>query len=96
LGAKAKHYRRHAARRGFERYDLELSKSDFDAIAKMARRISAAGHPTSEGRVVARQSDSRSLIEIIWRGNHLRAIYSRSMRTIVTFLPPNKQQKSII
>lgn len=87
--SRGKQYRRHAARRAHERYDLNISKADVNLLAKQARRVCAAGHPTPEGRVIERQSHTRSLLELHYKDRVLRAVFNRPHGVFVTFLPPD-------
>lgn len=83
--SKARHYRRHAARRGHERHNLSLSKSDLNVLEKRIRSIMEGND--EHGRVVERQSETRSRVRVRWDNIELDVIYSRSTRAIVTILP---------
>lgn len=82
-------FARHAKMRAYDRHDLVLHQHDLSDMAKQAGRVCAhrGKKPSPEGRVIERQSSTRSLVEINFKGKTLRVIYSRLHKAIVTVLP---------
>jgi hypothetical protein len=76
---KAKNQKRHAKRRAFERYALDLHQ---DAQASIVRAIQGG-----EARFLRRQSWRVTLWEVEHDGQRLPVVYDRKRKTIVTVLP---------
>jgi hypothetical protein len=77
--SKAEKQRRHARRRAFERYALDLHQ---DAQASIVRAIEGG-----EARFISRQSQRVSVWEVKHEGRRLPVVYDRKRKTIVTVLP---------
>jgi hypothetical protein len=74
----------HSIQRAEERYFEHLTKTDIDNINSLAR--------TTKTRLTL--SGSRTLVEVVYKDRTYYPVFSRSAKTIVTFLP--KESKEVL
>jgi hypothetical protein len=84
--SKAFNQRRHARRRAFERYALNLHQ---DAQEQIIRKIEGG-----EARFICCQSQRISIWEVNYGGKSLPVVYDQKRKTLVTVLPEEALQKA--
>lgn len=75
----ARHSRAHARKRALERYGLDLTARDLDALALAIRR--------GQSQLIRRESLTRTHHLIVCRGRVMHAVYDKTTKAIATFLP---------
>lgn len=75
---KAESQYRHAIRRAIERYDLFLSKKDYNEMVRLIQK--------SNCETLYRMSNRRSMKSILWQGQRLYLVYDNDRNTIASFL----------
>jgi hypothetical protein len=78
MGSKAKAQRRHARRRAYERFLVEWSERDLDAIVRIIQR--------GDSELIERQSLRVSKRRVTYDGLTVVVVYDRLRKTIVTVL----------
>jgi hypothetical protein len=71
--------RKHAKRRAFERYGLELNKADYNACVKIIQ--------DAQSEPILEQSNTRTWHKIKYKDKEALVVYDRKRHGIVTFLP---------
>lgn len=71
---------KHCQKRAMQRYRVELSSHDIGVMGSLIRR--------KLGVLILRQSGTRSIYEIEWKGTVFRVVYHSGTRSIATFLDP--------
>lgn len=75
--------RKHAKRRAYERYDLELSDHQYKSLCRKIQKV-----PQSEDvELVEKQSNNRRVYKIDHQGQKLKVVYDRKYSQIATFMP---------
>jgi predicted HTH domain antitoxin len=69
----------HAKRRAKERYGIELNASSYEEINNIIR--------TGNAKLLKKQSLTRKLYEVRYRGILLKVAYDKARGQVVTFLP---------
>jgi hypothetical protein len=80
---KAAAERRHARRRAFERYGLELNMRTRRGIVEAIR--------TGRSRPVRRGSNRTTVHDVDVAGTTVRVVYDSERGELVTFLPPGRR-----
>lgn len=76
---KVKSHKRHAKRRAFERYGIQITGTDISKIRRIIR--------TGKADSIKKCSNSRSVYLVLYRDIQWKVVYSRTMKTIITILP---------
>ena len=76
---KARQQTRHAKRRAFERYKLDLNDSDLLSLAKDIQN----GRATH----IFKQSQRVSIFRMMCKNTDVQVVYDGQRKTIVTFIP---------
>ena len=76
----------HAKKRALERYDLELTRTDMEAMVKQIM--------DNEVDTFYRSSTNRNTLhKVTWEGRTLIVVYDKDRKTIVTFLPEDAEAR---
>jgi hypothetical protein len=81
---KARAQTKHAKRRAFERYGVELNRHQLRELADLIR--------TGKAEFVEKQSHRVSVFRVPIGDTTARVVYDRQRKTIVTFLPPERSE----
>lgn len=78
--SKAKSQIKHAQMRARQRYGLHLTRNDIVDVAQACR--------ARRGTISAtKQTNTRTIIHLIWNDHEIKVAYDKSRGTIATFLP---------
>lgn len=80
--------RKHAVRRALERYGVDLSGNDLREIVLLIQK--------NKSVVIATQSHTRAVHDIVYGGVRYRAVYHKKTKQISTFLPPGEETRPYI
>lgn len=78
----------HAVRRLYERYDLQLSRHDYQELCRLIQRRQAT--------LLERQTCSRLKLLVNYRGHDIIVVYSTTTRQVVTALPRETEETDIL
>ena len=76
---KAKSQRIHAKRRALQRYDISLNREDLEKIIQLIQ--------TGKGRCIEKQSNTRTIFIVEYKGKDCKVVYDKLRKNICTFLP---------
>lgn len=76
----------HSIKKAKTRYDLYLTHEDIKRMAKLIQKGKSQSIIN-----VGRRTRSRSFHKLFYKDTWLRVVYSKTMKTIVTILPPEKE-----
>lgn len=79
MSSKVKHLLRHASQRANERYGLQLTRNDHEAICRIIRE----GHAI----VLEKQSNTKTKYALEYKGQWLAVVYSKKLKCLYTCLP---------
>lgn len=80
MGLKRRNNHKHANRRAAERYGVDLNQETHREIVKQIRN--------GDWLDSKRLTNSRTRVEIEFRGKRMRVIYDTNQHNLVTVLPP--------
>ena len=76
--------RRHATRRLFERYGIEMTKDEYWELCQDIRKCNNLQNKYD----YKKDTHSRSFITVVIEGQEMRAVWNTNLRAIATFLAP--------